>query len=569
MKTYKELTEEIISEGHKRYPGDDMTMKELKIAVNAAKNILDMLEDGASLQRWQISAIVVASDELASVCTSMRVDHEEEMEYDEYGYPSMYGEEFELDEAMDYNKMTTAELKAAAFAAIKSGDRNAVKEITAETNKRIANKGGTPITKLTTDPKKLDALKKQLSTIKREAVELDEKLKASDDMGTWVKDFQDSDAPQFKGKSQKERQKMAIAAKLAAERNEEVELDEVSASTLRSYVDKARADKSRQQKARTVAKNDHKKYGIPSDKERADAAHRKASQRNTGISMAKRKLGGYTKGTQPKVLAREEVELDEVSDKMLDRYRQKAFADQPAGNDGSDKYRKRKFGRDLAFAKQTGRAKVLATKEEVEQIDELSKKTLGSYIKKAASDIGYAAAADDSNKELKRHKGIAKAANKLTKEEVELDEAETVNEISNKNKKQWLKKARKSQVKYYDAAHAGRYFAAKGDEDKDYWDDYATSMDKKYRQRNALIKKHWDNIKEEVELDEAVGLKFTNKKDWEEHAKKTGHKIYTPSVTLSGNVNTDKVHLAKDKNGNIKANSQMELELLMKKQIIK
>ena len=56
------------------------------------------------------------------------------------------------------------------------------------------------------------------------------------------------------------------------------------------------------------------------------------------------------------------------------------------------------------------------------ELDEISKKTLGSYIKKAASDIGYAAAADDTNKELKRHKGIAKAANKLTKEEVELAE---------------------------------------------------------------------------------------------------------------------------------------------------
>lgn len=58
--------------------------------------------------------------------------------------------------------------------------------------------------------------------------------------------------------------------------------------------------------------------------------------------------------------------LDEVSDKKLDDYRQRAFADQPAGDDGSDKHRKRKFGRDLAFAKQTGRAKVLATKESVE-----------------------------------------------------------------------------------------------------------------------------------------------------------------------------------------------------------
>ena len=52
-----------------------------------------------------------------------------------------------------------------------------------------------------------------------EEVEIEEKLdmkKAS--MGTVVKDFQKSDAPQFIGKSQKKRQVMAIAAKLSAER---------------------------------------------------------------------------------------------------------------------------------------------------------------------------------------------------------------------------------------------------------------------------------------------------------------------------------------------------------------
>ena len=43
-----------------------------------------------------------------------------------------------------------------------------------------------------------------------------EKLKKSDDMGDWIKDFYKSDAPQFKGKSKDERRKMAIAAKLSA-----------------------------------------------------------------------------------------------------------------------------------------------------------------------------------------------------------------------------------------------------------------------------------------------------------------------------------------------------------------
>ena len=112
MKSFKQISEEVLSEGDDRYPADDMTMSELKIAVNAAQNILDMLEDGAMIQRWQISAIVKASDELASVCTNMRADVDSEMEDEEewlngyeedeepmyvgFEYPSMYGEETEL-----------------------------------------------------------------------------------------------------------------------------------------------------------------------------------------------------------------------------------------------------------------------------------------------------------------------------------------------------------------------------------------------------------------------------------------------------------------------------------------
>ncbi len=52
----------------------------------------------------------------------------------------------------------------------------------------------------------------------KEEVELEEKLTAKTPMGTYIKDFQKSDAPQFKGKSQEKRRAMAIAAKLTAER---------------------------------------------------------------------------------------------------------------------------------------------------------------------------------------------------------------------------------------------------------------------------------------------------------------------------------------------------------------
>lgn len=76
-----------------------------------------------------------------------------------------------------------------------------------------------------------------------ESVELEEKLKASDDMGKWIDDFQKSDNPKFAGKSQKKRREMAVAAKYAAEREagmrESEQLDELSPNTLSSYIKKA------------------------------------------------------------------------------------------------------------------------------------------------------------------------------------------------------------------------------------------------------------------------------------------------------------------------------------------
>ena len=138
-------------------------------------------------------------------------------------------------------------------------------------------------------------------------------------------------------------------------------------------------------------------------------------------------------------LKKEEVELDEVSDQKLDTYRQKAFADQPAGDDGSDKYRKRKFGRDLAFAKQTGRAKVLATKEEVE-LDELAiiknnrkfsnvkrfdtDKETNAFLEKNP-DHGVLHTDDGGTYVAKnKNKGATvKALNGLKKEEVDLEES--------------------------------------------------------------------------------------------------------------------------------------------------
>ena len=66
-----------------------------------------------------------------------------------------------------------------------------------------------------------------IDDIKEAAHALAEKLKVSDGVGAWIKDFQKSDAPQFQGKSEEDRKKMAIAAFAdAGGKLEETELDE-------------------------------------------------------------------------------------------------------------------------------------------------------------------------------------------------------------------------------------------------------------------------------------------------------------------------------------------------------
>ncbi len=88
-----------------------------------------------------------------------------------------------------------------------------------KTPSTVVDKSGakhTPMSRVRTLARQ--ALKKQV----KEDVELDEKLDlANTKMGDVVKDFQQSDAPQFKGKSKAKRQQMAVAAKLQADRTNE------------------------------------------------------------------------------------------------------------------------------------------------------------------------------------------------------------------------------------------------------------------------------------------------------------------------------------------------------------
>ena len=169
---------------------------------------------------------------------------------------------------------------------------------------------------------------------------------------------------------------------------------------------------------------------------------------NDDNRMADKRAGGYLDASRKihKKLAKEEVEeLDEVSKATLGRYINKA-KDSIDATSWKQGYREAARKPLSSFEKKlTKRHKGISmavkklTKEEADQIDELSKKTLGSYIGSASADKSFAAhdvgainqiaqttgttARDREEREqlnkrhAKRSSGIGRAVDKLTKEE--------------------------------------------------------------------------------------------------------------------------------------------------------
>ena len=89
--------------------------------------------------------------------------------------------------------------------------------------------------------KKKSKLDDLLASVRSEDFSIDEKMNlATADMGDVIKDFQTSDAPQFKGKSKEKLRQMAIAAKLTAERGGKKlgeQMDDEMGTSMNSQVD--------------------------------------------------------------------------------------------------------------------------------------------------------------------------------------------------------------------------------------------------------------------------------------------------------------------------------------------
>ena len=293
----------------------------------------------------------------------------------------------------------------------------------------------------------------------------------------YIHDFVHSDNPKFEGKSKKERIQMALGAYYSAKKaNEEAEqIDELSVGKLDAYRKKASDDADRLDKI-DARKTQNKPIGAKSSPE----GH-KAINRRLGAELADTKIKSKTGTYHPSMLDKvkskllgEEVEqIDELSKDTLGSYVKKAYkkmttkkvseavsakdviADVQKNVNDPD-FRKKHKGEpkkwigpqkgDYGYPHSAGHGmgsvsgpRIRTAKkvsEEAEQIDELSKDTLGSYVKKSsdAADkhlkLADSAAqrsktkADTtqymkhSEKFGKRIGGLKMAADRLNKEEV-------------------------------------------------------------------------------------------------------------------------------------------------------
>jgi hypothetical protein len=262
--------------------------------------------------------------------------------------------------------------------------------------------------------------------------------------------------------------------------NEEVEeLEELSKSTLASYAKKA----TRDARIKMATGKDFERHAITSRKPEYKASAKNWEDKYK--SDARRREAGVNKAIDR--LAKEEVELEEAKrivskhgdgvhtakvyrDPEYDEYQVHFFKNGKHMGEGPVSYHDDKDDAQSTAELSVKRMNARVS-EDVEELEELKKSTMGSYVKKASIALGDAAfhggrafakgdlATSDykAQKEKNRVRGIYRAATKLAKEEVEeVEEALVGNQHKidmNKNNKidahdfQLLQKIKKARAK--------------------------------------------------------------------------------------------------------------------------
>lgn len=276
----------------------------------------------------------------------------------------------------------------------------------------------------------------------KEEVELDETSTPSKDKvqdrktGKWYDPKKEFNKLMDKPEVKAQMKRMAKTDVKEESELDEEQLDELSPKTLGSYIKKASGEATKSREAeKHWDKNDSDERGL----HYANKNH--AEKREKGIKTATDKSEKMAdKGIRKavgKLLNTEEVEqIDELSKDTLVSYEKKArvaahkhalaselkgLAADPAGSYAH------KMMADKRHAGWKVAVKKLNTEEtdlDEEQLDELSKKTLGSYVNKAAKDTNRLGMVLHKGEWIhkvttqpNRVKGIATAVDKLTKEE--------------------------------------------------------------------------------------------------------------------------------------------------------
>jgi len=258
---------------------------------------------------------------------------------------------------------------------------------------------------------------------------------------------------------------------------EEEQIDELSHATLKSYRTKA-LDK---------ANADHKKEYVRTGYGKSDAnyaADRKLDKRLHNVGRAFDKTDGNT--NRVKVLAKEEAETLEEGTPSVKPYSHPGSSDQ-AGWKASNKHGKVKLFRMEA---KSAAHKHAGINEDVEQIDELSKKTVGRYVQKAVDSVSKE---KDPVKASKRRAGVRKAYNKL-REDSQHPAIALIAELSRKTLGSYVKKAVTDRDYHRDKAgtHERAAQAAHKAGDKEsataHSNDFMKSINRTYNRKEGIAK---------------------------------------------------------------------------------
>jgi len=208
----EETQKEQVSEGYYDYPdygpvgASEMAQTQLHFIKYAADDITRCLKMGCPMPEWYQNKLAKIEGDMEGLYSYMKGKTRKMKAHQSDRYSmgmNMYAEET----LTEQSKSGSSEAYDKFFrAALRKFDAEDPGDLSKEKRKEFFN-----------------YVDKNWKGDKEE--EINEVLKPSDDVSTWIEDFYKSDAPQFKGKDKEERREMAVAAWLEARREAGYDVD--------------------------------------------------------------------------------------------------------------------------------------------------------------------------------------------------------------------------------------------------------------------------------------------------------------------------------------------------------